>query len=110
MALAYRVLVRMSLDAEGNEAHTFHFPPRSRSLLYRFHDGGPDELIVGAVTTLPSEDDLLVPGGHYEDVVLEFWADEKVLRPAIDEGEPFVVWHGDDVGTGEVVQVLSDIP
>ena len=74
-------------------------PNGSRSLLYRFKAGQPEELIAGATLEIREGSEIL-PGRDYEGV-LNFWAEE--IGPLLQPGEPFVVWYGGDVGRGVVI-------
>lgn len=102
--MTVRAHVRLTLDSAQAGAHSFHFPSGSRTLLYRFLDGTPDELVLGASAYLDDQVEL-VPGGQYDHVILEFWADEGMVRRVVVEGDSFIIWHGEDIGAGVVLSV-----
>jgi hypothetical protein len=90
--------VKVTLDPPAHGKPGFRLTNGSRSLLFRFKDGQPDELIVGA--TLEIEQDAeIVPGADYQGV-LGIWAEE--VATLLQPGEPFIVWYGGDIGHGTV--------
>jgi hypothetical protein len=69
-------------------------------MLFRFHEGEPDEILAGAIATwtLPEE---LRPGRDVAEATLEFWADPE-MAPYLRTGETFRIWHVCDLGSGVV--------
>ena len=74
------------------------FRGSTRSLLFRFREGEPDEVLAGAIATWSSPMEIR-PGVDVHEASLEFWADPE-MQPYLREGEPFWIWHGYDLGKG----------
>lgn len=98
-----RAHVRLTLKPPRPDAKPWRLPNPTRSLLFRFGTGTKEEALAGAV--LHAEGVSEISQGNTFTGSLEFWVDEveRWLRP----GEPFDVWYGGDVGSGQVLDVNS---
>lgn len=94
-----RAKVEVHIDPPATGRAGFRLPSGSGSLLYRFKDGEPEEVIAGATFEI-GEGLEIVQGEDYEGV-LNFWTEG--IAQLVQPGEPFVVWYGGDVGRGVVI-------
>jgi hypothetical protein len=91
---------RLLLDPADPPAGALWFTGETRSLLFRFRGGDGQELTASAFLK-PEGRDRIESGDEFT-CTLRFWADEEV-RPLLTVGTTFVVYHGGDVGHGEIL-------